>query len=870
MAITVKEAQTLYVSYFGRPADFVGLQYWTGTETLVGSLEQLAHSFYNSAEGKKYFPVDPATNQIDVTASINAIYANMFARVPDTAGFDYWYNEIASGKINLAEAAVAIYKGAQGKDALMIENKIAAATQFTDQVAASNQPSLYYGEQAFAKANEFLNTVTDVTDVTSAGFAAQVNAAVNVAEAAGAGAVTGEGDTFKLDVDAARFSDGGTLTNEVNVGFKPEGKYLTAGNDVIELYEWDGTKDVIISDIFSNDNDKVSVLAERLSPVATGTGALKLTAVENLEIISSVPSNVSLNGANFKGLEAIKLIGDDTTLDVFDFTYGVKIDATENADSIIGGKKADTINGGNGSDTINAGSGNDVLTGGNGADTFIVGSVQSLGIDKILDFSADDKISVEGFAPKDLKKFDASTFSTVNYKSLDAALATFAAGGKYQTNAGDAVIFSYDGKTYALLANGPFIEARDALVDITGANVASLTESNFGTNGNLENYAAFKAAVDAGKVTSASPTTIKSITAIDAAALLTTDAAYLDKIAIGGIGAVTDGPVTVNMNAITLDTATFASKLANVAMVSAINITGTANADTITSSFGGTINGGAGDDTITISAVATINGGSGNDTINAPAGGSINGNAGDNTINVSAAATINGGSGDDTIDASAATDAVSIDGGSGTDSIIGGAGNDTINGGADNDTIIGGAGDDSITGGEGADSITGGSGDDKIILTETTPASDTIVFAATAAANGVDTITGFTAGSASGKDVLNFTATGVTKGTSAVIGGSGDLSSGSGIGVITGVADISEIKFTSSAASSAKDVNLADVGQYIIITDKDGDSKAGNIYLITTNKENATDTTNDMTIELLGTVMRANESTAWHGDNFAS
>ena len=40
MAITVKEAQTLYVSYFGRPADFVGLQYWTGTETLVGSLEQ--------------------------------------------------------------------------------------------------------------------------------------------------------------------------------------------------------------------------------------------------------------------------------------------------------------------------------------------------------------------------------------------------------------------------------------------------------------------------------------------------------------------------------------------------------------------------------------------------------------------------------------------------------------------------------------------------------------------------------------------------------------------------------------------------------------------------------------------------------------
>ena len=75
-------------------------------------------------------------------------------------------------------------------------------------------------------------TFTDTTDVTSAGFAAQVNAAVNVAEAAGA--VAGEGGTFKLDVDSNPASPAGTLTNEVNVGFKREGKYLTAGNDVIE------------------------------------------------------------------------------------------------------------------------------------------------------------------------------------------------------------------------------------------------------------------------------------------------------------------------------------------------------------------------------------------------------------------------------------------------------------------------------------------------------------------------------------------------------------------------------------------------------------------------------------------------------------
>lgn len=617
MAITVKEAQTLYVSYFGRPADFVGLQYWTGTETLVGSLEQLAHSFYNSAEGKKYFPVDPATNQIDVTASINAIYANMFGRVPETAGFDYWYNEIASGKINLAEAAVAIYRGAQGKDALMIENKIAAATQFTDQVAASDKPSLYYGDQAFAKANEFLNTVTDVTDVTSAGFAAQVNAAVNVAEAAG-GASSSEGGTFTLTTGPNGTNLNGTLTNEANVNFDvPEGqsRYLTAGNDVVDLSKWGGTGfSVNIGDAFSGDNDKVTVMADKLAgPVPNGS--LKLTSIENLEIINSNEKNsVILNGEKIKGLESIKLIGDATDLNVSQLTQGVKIDATADADSITGSDKADTINGGAGNDIINAGSGNDVLTGGNGADTFIVGSVQSLGIDQILDFSAEDKISMAGFTPGELKKFDASTFSTVTYKTLDSVLATFGPGGANVTKAGDVVIFSYDGKTYALLSTvAGFKETNGALVDITGANVASLTESNFGTAGapggsdnpttTYANYTLFNDAVATGIPTQSAK--ITTMTAAQAATLATTDSGNLKYIAPEGIQAISGDNISINMTpATTFDATAFDTKLLRgIEGTIQMNITGTAGADTITASkLGGTISAGSGADRITAGA----------------------------------------------------------------------------------------------------------------------------------------------------------------------------------------------------------------------------------------------------------------------------
>ena len=448
---------------------------------------------------------------------------------------------------------------------------------------------------------------------------------------------------------------------------------MTAGNDVVDLSKWSGLVSVNIGDAFSGDNDKVTVMADKLAdPVANPK--LKLTSIENLEIVNSnTAAPVALDGKNFKGLEAIKLIGDATDLNVSALTQGVKIDATANADTITGSSKADTINGGAGNDIITGNGGDDVLTGGNGADEFIVGNARDFGVDQILDFSAEDKITLKGFSAQELKKFDASTFSTVTYKTLDSVLATFGQDGANETKTGDVVIFSYNGKTYALLANGAFKEETDALVDITGANVASLTESNFGTSGAFGNYAAFKVAVDTEKVTETSPTTIKSITAHDAAALLTTDASYLNFIEDGGIGAVTETPVDVNMTGTGLDTTTFAKKLGAGVTISAINITGTANADKITSSFTGKIDGSGGDDTITVSAAATINGGDGNDTINA----------------------------------SAAIGAVTIIDGSGKDTIKGGAGNDDITltvgtTSADSDTIIFGAskaanGEDKIT-----------------------------------------------------------------------------------------------------------------------------------------------------------------------------
>lgn len=178
-------------------------------------------------------------------------------------------------------------------------------------------------------------------------------------------------------------------------------------------------------------------------------------------------------------------------------------------------------------------------------------------------------------------------------------------------------------------------------------------------------------------------------------------------------------------------------------------MTGTGAADTLTGGNG----------------VDTINGGAGNDIINGNAGADIlSGGAGNDAFT--------GGTGNDTINGDAGVDV--MQGQDGNDTLNGGDGNDGIDGGIGNDTINGGAGNDIIVGGTGADTITGGAGNDTISVGTNAAAvgtfanaaaqlagtltaigaatadtsTDIIVFEATAAGNGTDTITGFTLGNA--------------------------------------------------------------------------------------------------------------------------
>jgi len=106
----------LYVATFDRAPDSAGLDYWVNDSGL--SLENIAMSFFEQPETKALYP-----DGFDDYDFILAIYKNLFKRIPDSAGSDYWQGELSTGAISKSVFILAVVNGAKGDDATILENK---------------------------------------------------------------------------------------------------------------------------------------------------------------------------------------------------------------------------------------------------------------------------------------------------------------------------------------------------------------------------------------------------------------------------------------------------------------------------------------------------------------------------------------------------------------------------------------------------------------------------------------------------------------------------------------------------------------------------------------------------------------------------
>ena len=163
MAMYTKQIQSLYVAYFGRPADVDGLAYWEKVLTTQnGDTAYITEMFSGTAEyqaqyGRKTY------GQV-----VWSVYKNLFNHEPDLPGLNYWTQGLENGNFTIGNAVATIAAGALTTDRDLFQFRVLGATAFTDSLDTPAERIGYSGDYANAKAKQFIAQIVDADTLEAA------------------------------------------------------------------------------------------------------------------------------------------------------------------------------------------------------------------------------------------------------------------------------------------------------------------------------------------------------------------------------------------------------------------------------------------------------------------------------------------------------------------------------------------------------------------------------------------------------------------------------------------------------------------------------------------------------------------------------
>ena len=110
------EIVELYVAYFNRAPDALGLFFWASKFAEGLSTADMAASFFTQQETQETYAdvMDDAGNLTDVSAFVTAVYQNVLGRQADDAGFNFWVDVLEnSADVTPPNFILAIIQGAK-------------------------------------------------------------------------------------------------------------------------------------------------------------------------------------------------------------------------------------------------------------------------------------------------------------------------------------------------------------------------------------------------------------------------------------------------------------------------------------------------------------------------------------------------------------------------------------------------------------------------------------------------------------------------------------------------------------------------------------------------------------------------------------
>ncbi|MDD2545382.1 MAG: DUF4214 domain-containing protein [Burkholderiaceae bacterium] len=148
--------QKLYIAYYGRAADPAGQLYWADKlNAAQGSLVGIVDAFAHSAESEALYGTRSTH-----AAHVTVLYQNILGRNPEPAGLNYYVDQLNRGKLSLVNVALSILDGAQGADLTLVQQREAAAAQFTAALDLPKEQAAYVGPVKAQMVREALATIT--------------------------------------------------------------------------------------------------------------------------------------------------------------------------------------------------------------------------------------------------------------------------------------------------------------------------------------------------------------------------------------------------------------------------------------------------------------------------------------------------------------------------------------------------------------------------------------------------------------------------------------------------------------------------------------------------------------------------------------
>jgi hypothetical protein len=321
--------QQLYVSYFGRPADYFGLQNFTAQLNAIGAPTTFAAlNAAVQADEAGTSALSQLVNSFSASGEATALYQNVLGREADAEGFAFWVNAITSGNVTRASAAADITAGAmvntsaQGMmDKMTVEKKLAVATNFTTALDLPSEFNAYAGDAAAASARGLLQGVTSTTDV--AAYQSNIDTTIGTIVAGGS-----PGQSF-------------TLTSSI------DNLMGTAGNDnFVATINADGNPLGSLDIIDGGAGRDTLSIADGGAAALTSLNGLTLRSIENLNVSSVNAINgmdISATGVTSAFLASTAAAANSSVTAAG--TTDVTLTTTGTANATVNGGKAVTING---------------------------------------------------------------------------------------------------------------------------------------------------------------------------------------------------------------------------------------------------------------------------------------------------------------------------------------------------------------------------------------------------------------------------------------------------------------------------------------------------------------------------------------------